>query len=187
MREDEDMDIDDEPPLGPDGDLVFEMVQKTVVPLLIKQFESGALDPYSTPQTRKSIDLIEVVGELMGKGHSKYVTLLRTILNVYNETITQSKDQIRDSTSIGAIRPPDFDPESRIALNRFTRKRLKLIKNVLLWKREVSAEVDQIVNRIVGEVLRPVLENQWDGGGKELAQEVSFTTWVLIRFTDDRC
>jgi hypothetical protein len=70
--EEDDMDMDDEAPLGPEGDLVSEMVSKAVVPLLIKAFEAGGYDPYSTPQTRRAVDLADVVSELTGKGSRKY-------------------------------------------------------------------------------------------------------------------
>jgi GC-rich sequence DNA-binding factor len=71
------MDMDEEePPLGPDGDSVSEMVSKAVVPLLIKAFEAGAYDPYSAPQTRRAVDLADVVAELTGKDSRKFTVRL---------------------------------------------------------------------------------------------------------------
>ncbi len=66
------MDLDDEPELGPDGDLVSEMMSKAVVPLLTKAFEAGAYDPYSAPQTRRAVDLVDVVQHLTGKDSRKF-------------------------------------------------------------------------------------------------------------------
>jgi GC-rich sequence DNA-binding factor len=63
------MDIDE---LGPDGDLASEMVNKAVVPLLIRVLGAGAYDPYSAPQTRRAVDLVDVVAELTGKDSKKY-------------------------------------------------------------------------------------------------------------------
>jgi len=68
----DDMELDEEPALGPDGDLVTEMVSKAVVPLLIKAFEAGAYDPYSAAQTRRAVDLADVVSHLTGKDSRKY-------------------------------------------------------------------------------------------------------------------
>lgn len=68
-RDDDDMDIDE---LGPDGDLASEMVNKAVVPLLIRALGSGGYDPYSAPQTRRAVDLVDVVAELTGKDSKKY-------------------------------------------------------------------------------------------------------------------
>ena len=66
------MDMDDEPELGPDGDLVAEMMSKAVVPLLTKAFEAGAYDPYSAVQTRRAVDLVDVVQHLTGKDSRKF-------------------------------------------------------------------------------------------------------------------
>ena len=68
----DDMDSDDESPLEPDGDLVAEMVSKAVVPQLIKAFEAGVYDPYSAAQTRRAVDLADVVAELTGKDSRKF-------------------------------------------------------------------------------------------------------------------
>ena len=65
------MDLNEEPPVGPDGDLVSKMVSKGVIPLLTKSFAEGAYDPYSAPQTRKAVDLA-VVRDLTGTDSQKY-------------------------------------------------------------------------------------------------------------------
>jgi GC-rich sequence DNA-binding factor len=66
------MDLEDEPELGPDGDLVSDMLSKAVVPLLTKEFEAGAYDLYSAAQTRRAIDLVDVVQHLTGKDSRKF-------------------------------------------------------------------------------------------------------------------
>lgn len=63
------MDIDE---VGPEGDLATEMVSKAVVPVLIRALEAGAYDPYSAPQTRRAVDIAEVIAELTGKDSKKY-------------------------------------------------------------------------------------------------------------------
>ena len=66
------MDLDEEPELGPDGDLVSEMMSKAVVPLLTKAFEAGAYDPYSAKQTRRAVDLVDVVQHLTGQDSRRF-------------------------------------------------------------------------------------------------------------------
>lgn len=68
----DDLDPDDEPPLGSDGDLVAQMVSDAIIPMLIKSFENGAYDPYSAAQSRKAVDLVEVVQDLMGANSRKF-------------------------------------------------------------------------------------------------------------------
>jgi hypothetical protein len=57
-------------------------------------------------------------------------------------------------------------------MERFTRRRLKLVKNILLIRRQSPNEARELITRIVNDVLRPVLERTWDGGGREMALKV---------------
>ncbi|WVF68661.1 hypothetical protein IAT40_003432 [Kwoniella sp. CBS 6097] len=178
--EDDDMDLDEEPPLGPDGDLVAAMVSSAVVPLLTKAFEAGAYDPYSTPQTRRAVDLADVVADLTGKDSRKYTALLKAALGVYHSHLLDLSTTISAATAYGAIPPPAFDPASRPAMERFVRRRIKLIKNMTLWRREAPQEIRESVIRLVEEVLRPVLSRTWEGGGKEMAAKVLAASTGLL-------
>jgi len=60
-------------------------------------------------------------------------------------------------------------------MERFTRRRLKLVKNILLLRRQSPNEARELITRIVNDVLRPVLERAWDGGGREMGLKVSHT------------
>ncbi|KGB78044.2 GC-rich sequence DNA-binding factor [Cryptococcus deuterogattii R265] len=172
-RPDEDEDLDEEPPLSPEGDLVASMVSTAVVPLLTKIFEAGAYDPYSAPQTRRAVDLTDVVADLTSKDSRKFVALLKAILAVFHSHLLELSSAIIAVTAPDAIPPPAFNPASRSALSRFIHRRIKLLKNILMWKREAPQEVRGLVVRLVGEILRPVLSRTWESGGKELAQDVS--------------
>ncbi|WWC73495.1 uncharacterized protein I206_107465 [Kwoniella pini CBS 10737] len=170
--EEDDMDLDEEPPLGPDGDLVASMVSSAVVPLLTKAFEAGAYDPYSAGQTRRVIDLVDMVKEMMGKDSKKYTTLLKAVLGVYHEHLLSLSSSVSSILSSNAIAPPAFDPASRPANERYVNRRIKLIKNIALWRREAPQETRELVIRLVSEVIRPVLGKTWEGGGKEMAMKV---------------
>ncbi|OCF37062.1 GC-rich sequence DNA-binding factor [Kwoniella heveanensis BCC8398] len=178
--EEDDMDLDEEPPLGPDGDLVASMVSSAVVPLLTKAFEAGAYDPYSAPQTRRAVDLADVVAELTGKDSRKHTALLKAILGVYHSHLLELSGTISASTAPNAIPPPAFDPASRPAMERFVRRRIKLLKNMTLWRREAPQEIRELVIRLVGEVLRPALGRTWEGGGKEMAAKVLAVSTGLL-------
>ncbi|ODN78431.1 hypothetical protein L202_04069 [Cryptococcus amylolentus CBS 6039] len=168
---DEDDDMDDAP-LSCDGDLVASMVSSAVVPLLTKTFEAGAYDPYSAPQTRRAVDLADVVAELTGKDSRKFTALLKAVLTVFHEHLISLSTSIAQATAFDAIQPPAFDPATRTEMERYVRRRIKLLKNILLWKREAPQEVRELVVRLVGEVLRPILSRHWDGGGKEMGLKV---------------
>ena len=72
-----------------------------------------------------------------------------------------------------ATPPPAFDPAARTALSTFTNRRLKLIKNMLIWRRYAPEEIRQLAGMVLGQVIRPCLTRCWDSGGKELADKVS--------------
>ncbi|WVQ75090.1 hypothetical protein IAR50_004699 [Cryptococcus sp. DSM 104548] len=169
---DEDEDMDDQAPLSCDGDLIASMVSSAVVPLLTKTFEAGAYDPYSAPQTRRAVDLADVVAELTGKDSRKFTALLKAVLAVFHEHLIALSTSIAQATAHDAIQPPAFDPATRTAMERYVRRRIKLVKNILLWKREAPQEVRELVARLVGEVLRPILSRHWEGGGKEMGLKV---------------
>ncbi|WWC65639.1 uncharacterized protein I303_108259 [Kwoniella dejecticola CBS 10117] len=179
--QEDDMDLDEEPPLGPDGDLVASMVSSAVVPLLTKAFEAGAYDPYSAGQTRRAVDLFDMVKEMMGKDSKKYTTLLKAVLGVYHECLVSLSSTISSVLSPGAIPPPAFDPASKPAMERYITRRIKLIKNIALWRREAPQETRELVVRLVGEIIRPVLSKTWDGGGQQMASKVLAAATGLLR------
>ena len=72
-----------------------------------------------------------------------------------------------------AIPPPAFDPASRTSMQRFVRKSQKLLRIMSLWRRSSPVQIQDLVDQLVGEALKPVLGRTWDGGGKEMAGQVS--------------
>jgi len=69
-------------------------------------------------------------------------------------------------------------------MERFTRRRLKLVKNILLLRRQSPNEARELITRIVNDDLRPVLERAWDSGGREMGLKVSHTVNVIILLTN---
>lgn len=49
---------------------------------------------------------------------------------------------------------------------------MKLLRNLLLWRRISSEEVQDLISRYVNLVRGP-LAKTWEGGGDEMAQKVS--------------
>lgn len=166
------MDVEEEQPLGIDGDLVSSMVSTAVVPFLTKSFDSGSYDPYSASQTRRAIDLADLIADLTGKDSRKFTALLKSVLAIYHNHLLSLSETISKVTGQDAIPPPAFDPASRFAMERYVKRRIKLLKNILLWRRQASSEVGELITRLVSEVLRPVLGRCWGGGGREMAHKV---------------
>lgn len=72
----------------------------------------------------------------------------------------------------GSIPPPPYNPAARSAMQRFVRRRIKLLRNLLLWRRISSDEVQDLIARYVN-LLRGPLAKTWEGGGDDMAQKVS--------------
>lgn len=91
---------------------------------------------------------------------------------VYHHHIMDLARSVQEGASPTAVAPPAFDPASRTSMERFVRRRLKLVKNILLWRRYSMHEARELITRIVNDVLRPVMERAWDGGGRDMALKV---------------
>lgn len=66
---------DDEPELGPDGDIVSAMISTAIVPRLCKMLEAGALDPYSASNVQRWMDLADQVEASIGMDSNKFQVL----------------------------------------------------------------------------------------------------------------
>lgn len=176
-QEDEDDDddaMDLEPDVASEGDLAVEMVSKTVVPLIIRALEAGTYDPYSAAQTRKLRDLVDFIGILLGESTKKYQTLTKAVLGVYQAHIFELSATVAGAAGPIATRAPPYNPAARSAMQRFVRRRSKLLSNLQQLRRLAPAEVADLCARVVSVVLRPVLARTWaDGGGDEMGAEVS--------------
>lgn len=171
---DEDMDIEEEPAVGLEGDLVTAMVSSTVTKNINAAIQAGAYDIYSLRQTRILVDLLDMVTEYTGKQNSKTKTILGTILSSFVNEIESQAKTVQESIHPNSIPPPDFDPSTRSAVATYTNKRIKLIKNILAWKRFAPSEVVVLANKTINEVISPALNRSWNNGGKEAAMKVSF-------------
>lgn len=63
---------DEEPELGPDGDLVSAMISTAIVPRLCRIIEGGAFDPYSAKGLRRMLDLAEQVEAYVDGDNAKF-------------------------------------------------------------------------------------------------------------------
>lgn len=91
---------------------------------------------------------------------------------VYHNHIVELITIVQEASLPAATPPPAFDPASRTSMERFVRRRLKLIKNILLWRRHSPNEARELVTRVVNDIIRPVLEKAWDGGGQDMVPKV---------------
>ncbi|CDZ96197.1 Transcriptional regulators binding to the GC-rich sequences [Phaffia rhodozyma] len=171
-EDDDDLMEDEKPPLGPEGDLVASILKNTVLPRLTKVFESGgAFDPYSGVQTRRAVDLVELLEEGVGKDSARFQTFVKALLTSFNsllETLSSLTMACRQGSP-----PPAFNPLSFSSRTRFLSRVLKVIKNALAFHSYEPSQVGRLVEGLV-EVGRMVAELGWEeeGGGREWGAKV---------------
>jgi GC-rich sequence DNA-binding factor len=87
--------------------------------------------------------------------------LLKAVLGAFLEEAQSLVTLVSSASQPTATPPPAFDPASRTALGTFTNRRLKLIKNMLIWRRYAPQEIQQLVGMVLGQVIRPCLTRCW--------------------------
>lgn len=188
-------DDDEEPPLGRDGDLVAALVGSAVIPRLGKLFEAGAYDPYSSRETRKAVDVVEQVEELLGRESAKFQVrllssptlfvssqpstqpsltipvlsasqaLLSSVLSPFSSLLQSLTSLVLLCIQNAISSVPTSTPSPRV---RFLYRLTKLIKNALAFQFYAPERVSELVNGFA-EVGRIVSEHggaaAWEGEG----------------------
>lgn len=167
-----DDDNDDEPELGPDGDLVSAMISTAVVPRLCKAIREGAFDPYSSNHLRNLIDLAEQVEA--SSTPEKFEMLLKTVTTTFGRSLEADAALIGPWLERGSTMK--FDPKAIPARRRYLTRRRKLVSNMVRW-RKYSGEkfsIGDMIIKMVNESILPVAKTGWDVGGGEVMQKVEF-------------
>ncbi|KAG6817011.1 hypothetical protein H0H87_000907 [Tephrocybe sp. NHM501043] len=163
--------------LGPDGDLVASMVSTAVIPRLSAVMSGGALDPYSEVHIRRVVHLAEEVEASVESGNLKVQTLLKTIVASFQAAITDTETLL---ANFKAVRRglPAFDPEAIPARRRFLARRVKLLRNLLRWRKHTGERygVGVMITRLVEQCVLDVAESGWEVGGEDIARMVPVRT-----------
>jgi len=150
------------------------MVTTAVIPRLSQNFSNGGFDPYSSRQMRRLVDLIEQVEVCVEKTDRKFIALLKSINNPFCEAIAVTRKLLDAALRAGSSNV-GFDPQSIPARRRFMVRQLKLLVNLITWRRLASdaleLEIDDVIKRFINEVLTPVANTGWEVGGEEMLQK----------------
>ncbi|KZO96889.1 hypothetical protein CALVIDRAFT_549520 [Calocera viscosa TUFC12733] len=168
-REEED-DPMEEPPLGPDGDLVSSLVSSAIVPRLCALINGGAFDPYSARHVRRMIEVTEQVEACIGREADKFRLLCRTVLHTFTNEITESLTMIVPLLAEGG--KATFDPSAIPARKRYLTRRLKLLSNLVAW-RKYAGGGDVDIDRLLGQVMTPIGVAGWEAGGEEVLRRAA--------------
>ncbi|KAF8442882.1 nineteen complex-related protein 2-domain-containing protein, partial [Boletus edulis BED1] len=161
----------DEPELGPDGDIVSAMISTAVAPRLCKMLEAGALDPYSARDVRRMIDLAEQVEASIGMDSNKFQMILKSVHAVFDGAACNAEDRFLPFIKLNH---PPFDPEAAPARQRLLSRVIKLLENMLRWRKYAGDKhaVGKLCTRLVNECVLPIAESGWEVGGERKVHQV---------------
>ncbi|KAK7005823.1 GC-rich sequence DNA-binding factor-like protein [Favolaschia claudopus] len=149
--------------LGSDGDLVASMISTAFIPRICKLVEGGLFDAYSEANVRRMVDLAEEVEASVEAGNAKFLVLLRTVFTVFQAAIADQASLAEKYQSAGAASA--FNPASIPARTRYLNRRLKLLKNLVRWRKYAGERLG------IGESIRGLVDGitetaqgSWDGG-----------------------
>ncbi|KAG6905475.1 hypothetical protein DXG01_002492 [Tephrocybe rancida] len=148
--------------LGPDEDLVARMVATAVIPRLSMIIEGGALDPYSEIHVRRAVHLAEEVEASVESGNAK----VQAAISETEALLAKFKAVQRGL--------PAFDPEAIPARRRFLARRVKLLSNMLRWRKHTGERygIGALIARLVEHAMIDVAESGWEVGGEDMARTV---------------
>ncbi|KAI0269805.1 nineteen complex-related protein 2-domain-containing protein [Gloeopeniophorella convolvens] len=168
-RADED---EEERELGPDGDLVSAIISTVVIPRLCMLIEAGALDPFSSNDVRRVVDLAEEIELSVEKTDHKVQMLFKSILGVFQGAVSDTK---ASQDPYLALTHPPFRPDAIASRRRLLRRQEKLMANIVRLRRYQDSlfGVDDVVKSLLLECILPVANSGWEVGGEESIHRVA--------------
>ena len=105
-------------------------------------------------------------------GLSNTQMLLRSILARFELAVAHTEALVSRYRS--AARPPAFDPETIPARRRFLAKRVKLLQNLMRWRKHTGDRfgVGSLATRLVDLCIVDIAQDGWEVGGDEFARRV---------------
>lgn len=91
----------------------------------------------------------------------------------FHKVLDQTYELVRPALSPNNP-PPPFDPGAIPARRRFLFRRIKLLTGLLSWRKAVGniVGVDDLVRRLLIDVMLPVAYGGWEVGGQEIMSKV---------------
>ncbi|KAF5375932.1 hypothetical protein D9615_008279 [Tricholomella constricta] len=173
--------------LGPDGDLVASMISTAVIPRLSAIIAGGALNPYSEGHIKRAVDLAEELEASVEQGNAKLQTLMRAVVTSF-QTAASNTEALLAKFKVASKGPSAFDPEAFPARRRFLARRVKLLKNILRWRKHTGERygIGALAKRLVETCILDVAESGWEVA-EDIARTVGasdlFNYWIdLTRF-----
>jgi GC-rich sequence DNA-binding factor len=166
------------------------MISTAIIPKIMAVLANAAFDVYSGRHVRRIVDLAEEVEASVEDGNAKLHVralkipvhrlirwasqiLLKTITTAFETAITNTESLLVMHKAIHRG-PSSFDPEAIPARRRFLARQVKLLTNLLRWRKHTRERygVDSLVKSLVGRCILDIAEGGWEVGGEEIAGKV---------------
>jgi len=114
--------------------------------------------------------------------------LLQSVKNAFNVAVEGSESLIANFDNAGRS-VPGFNPEAIPARRRFIARRVKLLQNLVVWRKYTGERfgLDAVIGRLAERCILSVAEGGWDVGGKEMVGKVRLYFPALHLMADDIC
>lgn len=97
--------------------------------------------------------------------------LLKSVQAAFLSSLTETELLVRNHM---ALNSSQFDPETIPARRRFLARRVKLLRNLLRWRKRTGEKfgVGELSTRLINNCIIPIAESGWEVGGEESVREV---------------
>ena len=98
--------------------------------------------------------------------------LLKSVVKAFQNAVTDTETSLAKFKSAQSL--PGFNPDSIPARRRYLFRRVKLLRNLLRWRRYTGElfGLDVLVGRLVDVCILEVAQSGWDVGGEGVARHV---------------
>ena len=98
--------------------------------------------------------------------------LLKSVMKTFQNAVTDTETILAKYKSVQPL--PAFNPDSIRSRRRFLFRRVKLLKNLLKWRKYLGERLglDVLVGRLLDVCILEVAQSGWDVGGEEITRYV---------------
>jgi GC-rich sequence DNA-binding factor len=98
--------------------------------------------------------------------------LLKSVMTAFQNAITNTETSLAKYKSAQSL--PGFNPDSVPSRQRYLFRRVKLLRNLLRWRKFMGElyGLDVLVGRLVDVCILEVAQSGWDVGGEDVARQV---------------
>ncbi|KAG8809424.1 hypothetical protein FRC17_003451 [Serendipita sp. 399] len=167
--------------LRPEEDLPGNMCRTMLIPRFNALISGGGFDPYSRHQLSHAVDIVEQIEASLGDEGDRYLSVLKVFTRVFETATNELESQFQNYSAVAPHAKqnlPTFDPEAISARQRYMKRVVKLIQNVMAWRRYAKERfgIGRLITRLL-EVLFVVSQGGWDIGGEEMVRKVRLVTF----------